>query len=193
MTDHTGLDVLVVDEPASARQRPEPWFGNLLDWQRDPDTDMRCAWHGGRTRYITKLSRGDADAHKTRPGWHMWDDDRDGWHGIGPLVGTTLRTAYQLAEAWIICPYADMMAYPRLWLAVAGNRVAWELGTIAKDDQQPRFKLTRAGVTVASIEPVFLGRGGAVSVRWRAFDPAGTLLASGTRWAETLAELQTTL
>jgi hypothetical protein len=85
------------------------WFGNLLDWQRDPQTGMHCAWHNGNTFYITKLGRRDADANRTHPGWHLWyPEPHDDWYGIGPSLGGILDHAKLTAEAWIICPYSDM-------------------------------------------------------------------------------------
>lgn len=177
------------------------WWGRLLDWQRDAQTGMWCTWHAGRAHQVVKLGRADAQAHGTTPGWHLCDDDPDArWYGVGPFLGTTLDQARRMAEAWIVCPYQDMAQSPKLHLAIAGQTVWWDDGlTIQEQEPQQRFALARPRQSpVAFLRPVFLGRGGGASVRWRAYQPAtgggeDVFLAGGDRWSTLLETVRADL
>ena len=162
-----------------------PWFGNLLDWQRDPQTEMHTAWHGGRSHYILKLDRQSADAKRTNRGWHILAPDDYDQLDIGPHLGNDVNTAKLNAEAWIVCDNADLRQYPQLHLAVHSGSTYYE-GLIAnRDDAHQRFTVRRQreAAPFAAIRPVFLGRGGAVSIRWRAVGlPAETLIAGSDTW-----------
>lgn len=156
--------------------KPPRWFGNLLDWRYDPQVDMHCAWHNDRTYHLTKLTRRDADAHRTHPGWHLWypDPHPDGWHGLGVDVGGNLPWAKRMAEAWIICPYDEMMNYPKLHLAVSGAGLLYDGLVIWPNDAWAQFDVHRdridvpgtRGEFVGEIIPHFDGPAGTVTVRW---------------------------
>ena len=174
----------------------QPWFGRILDWRWDPQREMHATWHGGRAHYIAKVDRQTANAHGAgmAPGWHIWDDNPDDdekrWDGFGPGLGATVQTAKRRAEAWIICPYHDMMGYPKLQLALDGAADWGNHLLIRLDEDHRRFTIEhRDGTLHALLVPLFLGTGGATSIRWRAFSPDETLLAAGDTWAATLAEL----
>ncbi len=164
------------------------WFGNLLDWQREPDTGDHVTWHKGQSRRITKLTRRQAEEQRTHPGWHLfWPDEEDGRPGdLGPDVGPTLPYAYQMAEAWIVCPYDDMMSYPKLWLAIGGGGVGWgEHGAIYPRPGRGELALRRKDADVCVIRPVWSGEGAMTEVmRWEAFWPAGEPLAAGVTWRD---------
>jgi hypothetical protein len=159
---------------------------------------MHATWHAGRAHYIVKVDRGTANAQSggMTPGWHLWDDnpddDENRWDGFGPGLGRTVELAKRRAEAWIICPHHDMMGYPKLSLALDGAADWGNHLLIRADDDRRRFTVDhrRDGTRHAELVPLFLGTGGATSLRWRAFAPDGeTLLASGSTWATALTEL----
>lgn len=169
------------------------WFGRLLDWQWDPQREMHAAWHDGRTHYITKLDRRSAEAHRSHPGWHLWDDNFDGdpdrWDGVGPGLGSRVGWAKRMAEAWIICPYMDMMGQPSLRAALT-DTAGWDGRIIRLHEDQQRFTVEhRDGTPVALLVPVFLGAGGATSIRWRALTPAEDLIAGADTWAGLIGQL----
>ena len=131
-------------------------------------------------------------------GWHLWNDNWEGepdyWPGFGPGLGRTVTGAKRMAEAWIICPYRDMMGcWPSLRNALTGS-ASWADGlSVCADDDSQRFVVRRAEGAVCQIVPLFLGAGGATSIRWRAIGPDGGLLYGADTWADVVgvgAELQ---
>lgn len=172
------------------------WFGRLLDWQLDPQREMHTAWHGGRSHFIVKVDRRTADAQGggMAPGWHLWDDNphdaADRWDGFGPGLGRTVALAKHRAEAWIVCPYRDMMGYPKLRLALDGAADWGQHLLIRLDAEQHRFTVEhRDGTRHALLVPLFLGAGGATSIRWRALTPAGDLIAGADTWTDAVEQL----
>lgn len=164
-----------------------PWFGNLLDWQWDPQTAMHTAWHGGRSHYILKLDRQSADAKHTSRGWHILAPDDYDQLDIGPHLGNDVGTAKLNAEARIVCDDTDLTQYPQLSTAIYSGSAYYEGLIAARDDEHQRFTVwrQRESAPFAAIRPVFLGRGGAVSIRWRAVGlPAETLISGHSTWRE---------
>ncbi len=170
--------------------RDARWFGRLLDWQWDPQRGMHVAYHGGRTHCITKVDRRTAEAQGggMSRGWHLWDDNPEGdparWDGFGAGLGSQVGWAKRMAEAWIICPYADMMGYPKLSLALSAG-AAWEHHlTFRAHDERRRIEVSDRGNQVMfALVPVFLGIGGTTSVRWRVTTPIEELIGSSGSWS----------
>ncbi|ROT29688.1 hypothetical protein [Micromonospora sp. HM5-17] len=172
------------------------WFGRLLDWRWDPQTAQHVAWHGGRSHRIVKLDRMAADARGYTPGWHLIEDDEWGRPDIGVRLGSTVDAAKAAAEAWIVCAESDLRQYPRLSIAMSSGCVGYQAYgvrvSIRRDDAGRRFAVHRDDATsrsVGAVVPLFLGRGGATSVRWRAVDPAGELIAGSDTWAGAIGSL----
>lgn len=181
-----------------------PWFGNLLNWRYDPQSETHVTRHGDRSHRITKVTHRTADTQGggLTPGWHLWDDERDPdrrrWDdGYGPGLGRWLGRAKREAEAWIICPYQDMMGYPALRLALGAGAV-WEnnraVYTIQAADAFHRFTVERVGGRlIAEIVPEFTGRGGTTTIRWQVQRPDGTPIGAVDTWAGAIRELETAL
>lgn len=182
-------------------QKP-PWFGNRLDWQRQPD-GSRVAWHGGRAHTIVKVAGHWARSERTAPGtWHFWDDNPQGkpdlWNGLGPAVGPNLATAYEGAEAWIICGRDQMRDYPPLYTAINNSGLLYE-GLVIWIDKPGRFsvyrQLTRLspvgsrGELVGEVVPMFNGAPGVMTVRWKV-ERAGFGGWDYSTWGEALGHLR---
>ncbi|MEU8158139.1 hypothetical protein AB0B94_31175 [Micromonospora sp. NPDC048986] len=174
----------------------EPWFGMLLDWQWDPQTERHTTWHNGRAHHIVKVDRSTADANGggMQPGWQIWDDnpnrDENRWNGFGPGLGRTVGWAKRCAEAWIICPYNDMMQYPQLSHAIRGGSAHYEGLSIRTEDELRRFAAYDRDRLAGLILPVFLGSGGTTSIRWRAHHPDGRLISGGDSWSDAVTDLR---
>ena len=180
---------------------PRPWFGNRLDWQRQPD-GSRAAWHGGRAHTIVKVTGHWARSERTTPGtWHLWDDNAEGdptrWNGLGPGVGTNLATAKEIAEAWIICGRNQMMDYPPLNSAISNAGLLYE-GLVVWLDEPGRFSVFRdrpgqpasnRGELVGEVVPRFNGAPGVMTVRWKV-ERAGFAGWDYSTWGEALAHLR---
>jgi hypothetical protein len=175
-----------------------PGFGQLLDWRWNAREEMHTAWHGGRAHKIVKVDRRTAAAQGRgmSSGWHLWDDksgnDPNRWHGFGPGVGQRVAAAKQMAEAWIICPYADMMGWPKLHLALSGSGVLWNTWVIQLQEDRQRLDVEdRDGSVIALLVPLFIGTGGTTSIRSQALSPGGDLLVEADRWVDLTVQVDT--
>lgn len=169
----------------------EPWFGTLLDWQWDPQTEQHVAWHNGRSHRIVKLDRRSAEAHQSQPGWHRIVDDEYGQPDIGDPLNGGVVDAKRAAEAWILCAESDMRQYPQLSRVFYSGVVDYDGLIVYREDDRQRFTVRyNGGEQVGLILPVFLGQGGTTSVRWRAHHLDGRLISGGDSWSDALTDLR---
>lgn len=168
-----------------------PWFGDLLDWRWDPQTEQHVTWHNNRSHSIVKLASRAANDRRTSPGWHLIQDDGWGQPDIGVHLGSDVATAKMNAEAWIVCAESDMRQYPSLNIAMYSGGVAYERWDIRRDIAGRQFVVhdRASDVVVGWIRPVFLGRGGACTIRWRAFQASDLLVSGGDSWSDAVTDL----
>lgn len=178
------------------------WFGKLLDWRWDPAQEMHGAWHNGRTHWIAKVSRRTADAQGggMHPGWTICDFSLDPgqrrWDGWGPGLGRRIGWAKLMAEAWIVCPYSDMMRYPQLRNALVSGVGFMEDGRslLTVDHDQHRFIASGPRDSgIGYLEPAFTGAGGVVTVAWRVVDIHDRQIAEMNTWQDAVEELKQSL
>ncbi|MET9260346.1 hypothetical protein [Amycolatopsis sp. NPDC004079] len=174
------------------------WFGDILSWRRGDD-----GWearHGGKLHEIVKLSRRDADAQRTSPGWHLIHHE-PGAAWCGPRLGRTLDRALRMAEAHILVPYPQWFAAdgaPGFITAMTGGGGAWAKHRLVAYPDHERRCITAhrddgADTVVGEIRPRFLLDGDPalepVRILWTPKRAAGPFLAASMSWHTAAAGL----
>lgn len=171
------------------------WFGGILSWRRSDD-----GWetrHGGTLHEIVKLTRRDADAQRTQPGWHLIRRD-PGAAWCGPDLGRTRDRALRMAEAHILVPSREWVVTgdaPGFITALAGARPVWgaQSLTALPDHEHRRITVLRDDVVAGEIRPRFLIDGDPalepVGITWTPKPVHGPCLGPRDSWHAAAAAL----